>query len=92
MKYGHAWFRESEYEEFRQLFAENGETLPDTFDEWLEVAEYGLNDFRRQGHTVVKAYLHIQTFAEWCRSRSLNIDADARRKFAQEFAGWDDSQ
>ncbi len=32
-----------------------------------------------------KAYIDPDTFAEWCQSRSLYIDANARMDFANEF-------
>lgn len=85
------WFREPEYDEFRKLFVD-GDGLPETFHKWLHKADGLIDHLRRNGQTVVKAYLHIETFPEWCRSRSLDIDAAARRKFANEFAVRDDSQ
>lgn len=90
-KIGMAWYREGEYDEFRKLFTD-GDGLPKTYGEWLDKAENGLNKLSRNGHVVVKAYLHIQTFPEWCRSRGLEINSAARLKFANEFAMRDDSQ
>jgi len=90
-KVGIAWFREGEYDEFRKLFTD-GDGLPETYAEWLQKAESLINQLRRDGHIVVKAYLHIETFGEWCRARGLNIDSKARTAFANDFAVRDDSQ
>lgn len=71
-KVGIAWFREGEYDEFRRLFTD-GDGLPETYSEWLQKANGILEKIGSDGHVVVKAYLHINDFAEWCRSRAFAI-------------------
>lgn len=86
-KIGFAWFDRENYDELKALFTD-GDSLPDTFDQWQTLAERGVDQLRREGKIVIKAYLDPKTFPEWCRSRGLDINSAARRKFAAEFAAF----
>jgi len=79
---GIAWFRRQDYAKARKLF-EDGHKLPATFDKWLKLAQKAAKDFERQGCIVKKAYIDPDTFADWCRTRGLNIDSSARQIFAE---------
>ncbi len=82
---GMVWYRREDYARLRKLF-KDGHKLPATFDKWLEAAQKGKERFERDGHVVVKAYIDPDTFAGWCSTRFLNIDATARMQFANEAA------
>jgi hypothetical protein len=84
-KIGMAWYEREDYEKLKKLFTDGG-NLPATYDQWFQKAEDGLAKLRRDGYIVVKAYINPQTFAEWCRIRGLNVNADGRIRFAAEFA------
>jgi len=81
---GVVWFRREDYAKARKLF-KDGHKLSPTFDQWLKRAKKVMNFYEAQGYTVEKAYIDLNAFPEWCRSRGLDIDAEARKRFANEF-------
>ena len=82
---GIAWYRSAEdYNRLRAIFTD-GRSLPRTFNEWLKLAEEAYNGLKKKGHTVQKAYLDPDTFPAWCAERGLNVDANARTSFANDF-------
>lgn len=82
---GMVWYQAEDYDAIRNVMAD-GDKLPATFHEWRMAAETGEKKLRRDGHTVVRALVQPEAFADWCRSRGLNVDAQARMDFANLIA------
>ncbi|HML83299.1 MAG TPA: hypothetical protein PKE37_16215 [Thiomonas arsenitoxydans] len=82
---GMVWYKSEHYDAIRRVMADR-EKLPATFHEWRMKAETNEKKFRREGKIVVRAFINPETFPDWCRSRGLNIDAQARNLFAAEAA------
>jgi len=78
---GMVWYHPEDYDAIRRIMAD-GDKLPRTFSEWLLKAETGEQKLRSDGHTIVRAYIDPKTFADWCRSRGLDINAHARMQYA----------
>lgn len=78
---GIAWYRPEDYDAIRRVMAD-GKQLPASFHVWRMNAETGEKQLRRQGHTVVRAYIDPETFPDWCRARGHDVDAQARMDFA----------
>lgn len=83
-KTGMAWYQPNDYERLKQIFSD-GDKLPATYEQWLQKAENGIAQLRRDGHVIVKVNLNPDTFIEWCRVRGLDVNSDSRRRFASEF-------
>lgn len=81
---GIAWFRRENYAKARKLF-KDGHKLSPTYDQWLKRAKRAEKELKAQGHIVEKAYIDPETFPAWCRARGLDINAEARIRFANEF-------
>lgn len=84
MPIGIAWYHRKDYKRLMKIFADSQE-LPSTFDEWLQLAYQTYDRLKRQGHLVEKVYIDPDTFPAWCAKRGLNINANARASFADEF-------
>ena len=56
MVIGIVWYKEEDYPILKNLF-EDGDTLPDTYSEWLEKAQNLFNQLIQRGLTPVKAYI-----------------------------------
>lgn len=82
---GIVWYRPEDYDAILRIMADR-HVLPVDFHIWLMQAETGEKKLRRNGHTVVRAYIDPETFPEWCRRHDLNIDAEARMTFANSIA------
>jgi hypothetical protein len=82
---GIAWYRSQDYDRLKTMFPD-GWKLPDTFEEWLEIAQILYDKLTADGHLVVKAYIDPNTFPEWCRAKGMEMDADARMDFGNDCA------
>lgn len=78
---GMVWYKPEEYDACRQIMAD-GHKLHASYHQWRMDAETGEKRLRRSGKTVIRAIIDPKTFPDWCQSRSLNIDADARNQYA----------
>ncbi len=83
---GIAWYRNAEeYDELKAAFPD-GDLLPDTFEEWLKLAQMSFDTLAVGGIVVVRAYIDPETFPEWCRDRGLEMDTAARMEFGNQCA------
>lgn len=82
---GMVWYRPEDYSAILRIMTDS-QKLPRTFHEWRMKAESGEKKLRRDGHTIVRAYIDPETFPDWCRSRGLDIDAEARMQYANLIA------
>jgi hypothetical protein len=79
---GMPWFAEDDYEAFRKLLPER--SWHPTFAKWRDAAEQNLKHLQGQGMLAVKAHVHSQSFAAWCRAQGHNVDTRALTTFANE--------
>jgi hypothetical protein len=54
--------------------------LPDTFDEWNEIATKQAAQMEANGMIVEKVIINPQEFALWCEARNVKADGCACRK------------
>lgn len=78
---GMALYRAEDYDAILGIMSDSHK-LPGTFSEWLLKAENGEKELTASGHIVVRAIIDPKSFPDWCRSRNLNVDAEARMHFA----------
>lgn len=83
--FGLVWYRQEDYPTILSIM-EDHHVLPATWHLWQMQAEQTEKRIRREGNITVKAYIDPATFPEWCRSRGLNINADARMEYANLIA------
>ena len=81
---GVCWFRQEDYQWVRDTLVD-GHRLPPSYQEWQRRHERALEMIELQGHRVEKVYLHVATFAAWCKERGLDINCHALAEFADEF-------
>lgn len=80
---GIAWFRPEDWGKLTKLFID-ADVLPASYDEWLVKAEQLVHQLRAQGHIAEKVYIEPDEFTRWCASNGLDINANARTRFAGE--------
>ncbi len=78
---GIAWYHPQDYDACLRIMSDRHE-FPSRFAVWLAEAEAVEKKYASQGYIVVRAYIDPETFPDWCRSRSLNIDSKARMEYA----------
>lgn len=80
---GIPWYRREEYGRIRRVMAD-GHLLPATWRDWLDRAQQAEQQIKAQGIVAERVYLDPRGFPDWCRARGLDVDADARMRFASE--------
>ena len=82
---GLAWYGREDYPKLLAIF-DDADSLPETYDEWLEKATEIERELIIQGHRVVRATIHPTRFPSWCAAKRLKLDSSARTRFATEQA------
>ena len=82
---GIPWYREQDWDAIKSVMVDS-DKLHGRYEDWLEAAENLENGIRQRGQIVERAYIDPTEFAGWCALRGLNVNADARGKFASELA------
>jgi hypothetical protein len=82
---GIAWYKAEHYDAILRIMSDR-HVLPRTFIEWRLQAEAAEKKYQRMGKTVCRALIDPEAFAEWCRTKGLNIDAQARMQYASAVA------
>lgn len=78
---GMVWYRAEDYDAILRIMTDR-HILPSHYHVWLMNAETGEKKYRRDGYIVIRAYIDPETFPDWCRTRGLNVDAEARMQYA----------
>jgi hypothetical protein len=79
------WYRKGDYARLRALFAD-GARLYETYAEWSAAARATEAHLVAQGHRVVRVEIEPEEFAAWCSAGNVALDAEARMRYANEFA------
>ena len=82
---GMVWYRPEDYDACLRIMTDR-DKFPASFHIWRMKAETGEKKLRREGHTIVRAYINPETFPDWCRARDLDINAQARMEYANLIA------
>ena len=77
---GVAWYRPEQWERLREISIDK-DVLEETHAEWLQNAEKGLKEFRRQGVEPVKVDVDVEELLRWCESRGMAVDGKARANY-----------
>lgn len=80
---GIPWYRREDYPGILRIMADS-DKLPPTWTDGNKRAEQALKLHQGNGAVVEKVYLDPNEFTGWCALRGLNIDAQARIRFANE--------
>lgn len=82
---GVPWYRKGDYARLRASFAD-GARLHETYAGWSAAARATEAHLVAQGHRAVRVEIEPEEFAAWCSARDVAQDAEARMRYANEFA------
>jgi|688.fasta_scaffold405876_1 hypothetical protein len=78
---GISWFRPETYDVCMSIFSDAND-LPDTYEDWLQLAKQVEKQVASQGMKVVRVDIDPETFPKWCAANGLaNLDKHARSMF-----------
>lgn len=78
---GMAWFKPENFVKLRAMF-EDGNKLHRTYPEWLKAALTGQKQLESRGIRVIRVDIDPDDFPKWCKSKGLNLNANARTQYA----------
>lgn len=78
---GLPWYEAETFEEVMALM-KDGDRLFRTYAEWEVAAQRTEERLSGEGNLVVRAHIRPVEFAEWCRARGHDVDAQGRLAFA----------
>ena len=83
---GIGWYKPDAYQRCLTMF-DDAADLPDTFDEWLILAEQTEMQIKNQGMRVVRVEIDPDTFPDWCAEHGFSrIVKDARMAYGNTMA------
>jgi hypothetical protein len=83
MVVGLAWYRPDQWQRVREISADE-DNLHDSYLEWLQSAEARFQELRSSGLRVEKVDVHSEALTLWCNERGLEINGEARSRYAAE--------
>lgn len=82
---GMVWYRREEYEAIIAMM-EDARKLPRSFESWHSQAKANEKRAQLDGFSVVRAFIDPSTFPNWCHTRGLSINSEARQIYANSVA------
>ena len=80
---GIVWFNdELTYRRALEVFADS-QSMPATFENWKALVGRQLEEIKRIGNVAIRADFDPETFMDWCNSRGLKANSQARTAFAE---------
>src|SRR6266496_921897 len=83
MVIGFAWYRPSQWQRLRDISSDAHE-LEDTYEEWLQIAEQQVTEMEPRVARVEKIDVDIECLVLWCNELGVDLDAEARSRYAVE--------
>ena len=81
-----AWYRRDQWELLRDISAD-GQSLEQTYDEWVAFASNQVRDLETKGFRVHKIEVEVNALTRWCESQGRPVDGDARAEYARRGLG-----
>jgi hypothetical protein len=73
------WINEEDYPAVRRVF-DDGHKMPNTWREWLKMAEEMERGLISYGHVVLRVRIDPATFIEWCAAEGAKSSSEGRKK------------
>ena len=81
-----AWYRRDQWDLLRAMSAD-GQSLEQTYDEWVAFASKQVRDLESKGFEVHKIEVEMGALTRWCESEGRPVDGDARAEYARRGLG-----
>lgn len=79
------WYKEEHWQPLKEMFVD-GDRLPVSYSDWLTRAEAMKGEAEAAGDAVIKVFIDPESFPEWCSSKGLEMNSEARAQLAIEVA------
>jgi hypothetical protein len=83
---GIPWFRKDDWEALRELFGDDNDPFPETWEAWYASAIAAEAYLNRHGWRIIRVHIQAAEFRDWCRDLDIAPDANARARWANGIA------
>ena len=73
------WINEEDYPALLRIF-DDGSKLPNTWREWLKIAEEMERGLTSYGHVVLRVRIDPDKFIDWCTNKGAKWSSEGRKK------------
>jgi hypothetical protein len=80
---GVAWYRRDQWEQLLSVSTDRSD-LEDTYEEWVNYAQHGIQVLENQGVRLVKVDVDVDDLIRWCADGNREVDAEARADFVAD--------
>ncbi len=80
---GIAWYRPGQWQRLREI-SSDAESLEDTYEEWLTIAEQNVRKANRPNLSIEKVDVDVEELLAWCNERGLEVDGNSRSQYVSE--------
>ena len=80
---GVAWYSAEQWSRLRQV-ADDPETLEETYEEWIAMAENAVRDLKNAGISIEQIPIDTEDLVAWCNLKGRDINGEARASLATE--------
>ena len=80
---GFAWYRPDQWQRVRDI-STDVDDLEDNYEAWLRLAEQKFKELNAAGLRVEKVDVDSERLIFWCNERRLEVNAQARSRYAAE--------
>jgi len=81
-----AWYRRDQWGLLRTI-STDGQSLEQTYDEWVAFASKQVRDLESKGFHVHKIEAEVGALTRWCESQGRAVNGDARAEYARQGLG-----
>ena len=83
IQYGVAWYSEAEWSAWRQSVSDP-EMFEEHFSDWKKNAEQRIKELEKQGLSIRRVPIRVESFLGWCAQKNSAPDAAARVDYVCE--------
>ena len=83
MVVGVAWYRPEQWQRVRDI-STDADSLEDSYEAWLKLAEGELKKFQSSGLRVEKVDIDSEQLILWCNEQGMEVNTQARARYAAE--------
>jgi hypothetical protein len=77
---GAYWVKEEDYPALLKV-SDDGKKMPQTWEEWLKMAEEMERGLKAYGHVVMRVHIDPKTFPDWCAAHGTSPGREGRKRF-----------
>jgi hypothetical protein len=80
---GLAWFDRRQWKRLTEVVEDRNE-LDETYEQWQQSALDAAQVMEREGKTVEKVHIEVESLVSWCKEKGLPVNGKARAEYVTQ--------